>query len=177
MPDLGNTFGDYYKFDQLPPRSRTATYGSAGFPYLVPYKLAHILRSTEIALIFDTALAPSLGYTSYACAYALDNGVINKNTPIATDMTDQYGDADNQGGRKIDQATPVSLTLTVNSGLGWTAQHYNDDSAGNIGSIRFRHIGNTQANALMVDGHVQSFDFNPLNDTTDMVEKNICVNP
>jgi prepilin-type processing-associated H-X9-DG protein len=43
--------------------------------------------------------------------------------------------------------------------------------------MRFRHKNDTQANALMLDGHVESFKFNKSTKKTDMLMKNISVNP
>ena len=57
----------------------------------------------------------------------------------------------------------------------------NLDHPMNPRNIRFRHRKNTVANALMVDGHVESFEFNPRkasnNKTvTNFKRKNLYVN-
>jgi prepilin-type processing-associated H-X9-DG protein len=57
----------------------------------------------------------------------------------------------------------------------------NVDSAQNFQTIRFRHNRDTVANALMVDGHVQSFTYNkrlPASDkkVTDFLRGNLYVN-
>ena len=58
--------------------------------------------------------------------------------------------------------------ITPNSGaVGDT----NSDSAGNPGNIRFRHLNNTKANALMLDGHVQTFTYNKITKTSDLLRR------
>jgi prepilin-type processing-associated H-X9-DG protein len=57
----------------------------------------------------------------------------------------------------------------------------NRDDPGNTQTIRFRHMRDTVANALMVDGHVESFRYEPKkapNDptVTTLLRKNIYVN-
>ena len=47
----------------------------------------------------------------------------------------------------------------------------------NSGNVRFRHMGNTQLNALMVDGHVQVFNYNSRTKATDLLRGNININP
>ena len=52
----------------------------------------------------------------------------------------------------------------------------------NASNVRFRHVNNTVCNALMVDGHVQSFTYNPRLKPTDpkvtsLLRRNINVNP
>ena len=53
----------------------------------------------------------------------------------------------------------------------------NKDSPGNPGNIRFRHMGNRKANCLMMDGHVQAFDYNKTTQTTELLRKNVSVPP
>ena len=57
----------------------------------------------------------------------------------------------------------------------------NSDSAGNPANIRFRHKNNTIANALMVDGHVESFTYDPKkgasnSKVTSLKRRNVYVN-
>ena len=40
---------------------------------------------------------------------------------------------------------------------------------------RFCHVSNTEANALMMDGHVQTFTYNKTTRTSDMLRSNVCV--
>ena len=85
-------------------------------------------------------------------------------------LTDSYA-----GGVKPND----SINMTPASG---NPAETNLDSIGNWQTIRFRHRNNTLANALMVDGHVESFTYDPKkrpNDplVTTMTRKNIYVNP
>jgi len=53
----------------------------------------------------------------------------------------------------------------------------NPNSLQNPFNIRFRHLGNTTANALMVDGHVETYTYNSNTGVTSLLFKNIMVNP
>jgi prepilin-type N-terminal cleavage/methylation domain-containing protein/prepilin-type processing-associated H-X9-DG protein len=140
-------------------------------PYLNPYKLAHIKRATEIAMIFDGSVTANNGtWLASVDAYGLDNNGIETRTY----MTDNYGLSSNTAPVE-NQGLPISI-IGGNETPPATTQDYNADTPGNWGNIRFRHGRNNQANALMVDGHVQTFNYNPNNQTTDMLESNINVN-
>jgi prepilin-type N-terminal cleavage/methylation domain-containing protein/prepilin-type processing-associated H-X9-DG protein len=172
-----------------------------------PYAIAHIKRSSEIMLIFDCSLAygngqwtpngatannPSQQTGELAIGLGLDQGslgVLGSDWPPY--MTDQYQIT--TGGQlpppfPVSPNDPVSM-LPVNSGANQSAAYVNQDIWNNQLNIRFRHLGNTAANALMVDGHVQAFYFNlqqfnewvanpggPPQGTT-LLRRNINVNP
>jgi prepilin-type processing-associated H-X9-DG protein/prepilin-type N-terminal cleavage/methylation domain-containing protein len=174
MPDLStpDSYG-IYMTQQTEGRHATIT-----IPFLIPYKLAHIKRSAEIALIFDGAVQSNNGYwDASADAYALDNA----NVYAHTYMTDQYNLPSNVTPANPpveNQGLPINLSCsTTNGNSGFATQYYNSDTTQNVGNIRFRHGGNNQANVLMVDGHVQTFSYNAVHQTTDMLESNINVNP
>jgi prepilin-type processing-associated H-X9-DG protein/prepilin-type N-terminal cleavage/methylation domain-containing protein len=174
MPDL-STADNYgiYLTQQAEGKHAVITQG-----YLIPYKVARIKRSTEIALIFDGAVQSNNGYwDASADAYALDNA----NVYAHTYMTDQYNLPSNVTPvfpPTENQGLPISLSCsTTNGNSGFANQYYNSDTTQNVGNIRFRHGGSTQANVLMVDGHVQTFSYNSVTHSTDMLESNINVNP
>ena len=123
-----------------------------------PYKIAKVHHSAEIAAIFDgTVNNPTYG--AWSVCFYLDNGGIQGNQPF---LTTNYTSTTNGG-------QPVGIK--PNSGaVGDT----NTDSAGNPGNIRFRHLNNTKANALMLDGHVQTFTYNKLTKTSDLLKSNVC---
>ena len=83
----------------------------------------------------------------------------------------------------ITQATPVPLGDVFNGG---SLAHVNQDDGNpadsinavpfNARNIRFRHLANTTANALMVDGHCETYTFNPKSNTSSLLCKNIFVN-
>jgi prepilin-type N-terminal cleavage/methylation domain-containing protein/prepilin-type processing-associated H-X9-DG protein len=167
MPDLGTP--DY--LNQIPVSRTNPGY----LPCLKPYKLAQIQRSTDIALIFDASVASQNGAFNVASvAYAIDNG--NVYNTHATCLSDQYGSTFNSqmidSGQPIDPYAGKEPATPVPSDL-------NADTTDNWGNIRFRHLGETAANALMVDGHVEVFHFNPhgpATSMTDLLRKNINVN-
>ena len=131
------------------------------------YKISKVRRSSEIALIFDCPLDPTQGLK------------IKWDVPVASQIDNWgiYGPAHlldtYAGGVQADSSidmTPYSQFYPTNS-----------DSAGNWQTIRFRHKRDTVANALMVDGHVESFIYDPkkkFNDplVTTMKRRNIYVN-
>jgi prepilin-type processing-associated H-X9-DG protein len=135
---------------------------------LKPYKLAHVKRPIEIAILFDATLYdPSEAgqWIATACAFGLDNGRLKK---PKTALTDDYSlDPTMNAGQPIE--------LTPYNGTG--NQYINTDGNNNKANVRFRHAHDTQANALMVDGHVETFNYKKSTQTTDMLRKNINVNP
>lgn len=152
LPDLGTE--DRYKMLQGSP--------SVG---LKPYKIAKVKRSSDIAVLFDGTVN-NAGYGAWACAYALDKLRLGKR-PYLTDDYALVAGLD--GGQPVDMA--------ADPGSGGAAVDINTDSLKNPGNIRFRHSSETKANALMMDGHVQAFTFNKSSKTTDLLRRNIFVNP
>jgi prepilin-type processing-associated H-X9-DG protein len=152
-----------------------ARHGTAASIWLTGYKLAQIKRSTEMVLIMDAAVSPGQGNDVIAssCAFALDNNGYQQNTY----MTDVYPST-----VSFNQGSPINLLAGKEPA---TQADINTDDKNNYGNIRFRHSGNTQANCLMADGHVQTFTIKSttLQDAagryvgTDLLEKNIGVNP
>jgi len=162
MPNLGFP-PDYYLMSQ----ETVARHGTPVPLYLKPYKLGHIKRATDIAVIFDASVTSRGGlWNASACAFALDYG------GGYTNWTDAYGLSSNT--LPTNQGQPINLLGTAS---GATTSDINHDDDGNWGNIRFRHGGNNQANALMMDGHVQSFTYNKIAQTTDLLRSNINVNP
>jgi hypothetical protein len=78
--------------------------------------------------------------------------------------------------------SPALLAGTVDITTGVNAKYVNKDTVGdgavgyNPTTIRFRHLYNTTANVLCVDGHVQSFHYNAVTRKTDMPRTFIYVN-
>jgi prepilin-type N-terminal cleavage/methylation domain-containing protein/prepilin-type processing-associated H-X9-DG protein len=138
--------------------------------YVTTVKLARIKRSTEIAVIFDGSVANDTGqgtWTAHVVANALDKAQYFNRRPY---LTDDYSVVTTG----LNASTPIDLAGEAN--IFKAPEDYNKDSPGNLGNIRFRHKKDTQANALMLDGHVTSFTYNPVSRTTDMRQGNICVN-
>jgi len=150
---------------------------------LTPYPIAKIKRSSEIGLIFDASLAQMStgswrvgGDPGDPVAGAICSGYLgfSSNFGGLTDDWNVYTGA----GAAINSATPVNMTPNYGSG---TAPYINHDDGSSTNeqnpfNIRFRHINDTTMNALMVDGHVESFTYNARTQTTNLLMKNICVN-
>ncbi|MGD0769480.1 MAG: prepilin-type N-terminal cleavage/methylation domain-containing protein [Tepidisphaeraceae bacterium] len=168
MPTLYNP--DYYAETQ-----------QSGFPrfsgtlYQRPYKLARVQHASDIAVVFDASLSMQTGvWNASSVAFNLDHEdilvALGPSGNKTTDMTNAYSIDNNY----TNQGQPVNVVSAIG---GSTASDTNKDDPNNWGNIRFRHNGNTQANALMLDGHVQSFTYNPNTQTTDLLRGNIDVNP
>jgi prepilin-type processing-associated H-X9-DG protein/prepilin-type N-terminal cleavage/methylation domain-containing protein len=171
MPELGNLDYAYHYSFSLP----------SGWPFLVPYKFAKIKRSAEIALIMDGSLQQmnsgswrvsgnagdpdgeglSEGWIWWPNKGGLTSSYavlgVTPNTPVV--MLTNADQSNAQHAINKDDADP-----NANGGLGW---NYRD--------IRFRHLNNTTANVLMVDGHVESFAFNANANATSLLYKNVLI--
>ncbi len=93
-----------------------------------------------------------------------------------TCLTDQYQQTATTDTTNISPGDPVSLVSGNGNNATSNPAYFNTDQTPNLGTIRFRHNRNTVANALMVDGHVENYNYNPKNQTTDLLRKNINVN-
>jgi len=128
---------------------------------LKPYKVTKIKPATDIMMIFDGTVN-NPGYGAWAVGFALDNSAVQSVRPF---LTTDYP-TNRNGGMPVDLTPNSSNTADINT-----------DSVGNPGNIRFRHSGNKIANALMADGHVQQFTYNKITHTSDLLLKNVCVQP
>jgi prepilin-type N-terminal cleavage/methylation domain-containing protein/prepilin-type processing-associated H-X9-DG protein len=139
---------------------------------LAPYKISHIRRPTEIALMFDGSLSSNSGgvngqWGASVSAYSLDQGGLWK--PIW--LSDDYNLAPG-GDWWIVADFPIDLTPPSPG----TLADANADTPGNVGNIRFRHMNNNYANVLFVDGHADTFMMKKVNDVG-LKRGNINVNP
>jgi prepilin-type N-terminal cleavage/methylation domain-containing protein/prepilin-type processing-associated H-X9-DG protein len=148
--------------------------GPAGVA-LAPYKLGKIKRSSEIAMVFDGPLIP-LGNNwkvlwDTPVANHIDHGrFLGWDIPYSC-LTDDYSEPSAAGMNPSD-----SIDMRA-----WGGGLPNADQPGNSETIRFRHMRDTVANALMADGHVEAFSYNPRlapNDpkVTTFLRRNINVN-
>jgi len=160
------------------------------------YKASQIRRSSDIALIFDGSLymnpaAPSTGglgtggvwlpYYTYPVAGNMDAWRYPGYNSPTTYMTDNYALSSASG---MTGSDPVDMTPVGPGGVGTGAiitTYINTDDPHNADNIRFRHLRNTSANVLFVDGHVQAFTINMQKakstpkSCTDFLRKNIDV--
>jgi prepilin-type processing-associated H-X9-DG protein len=121
---------------------------------LVPYQVGRIKRAPEIAMIFDAPLYyDSSAYGIWKLKFelpvanGLDRNALTAKAPFLLD---------NYAGTTVDPGSSIDLTSA-----GGFAYPPNQDNFGNTGTIRFRHMRDTMANALMADGHVESFRYDP----------------
>jgi prepilin-type processing-associated H-X9-DG protein/prepilin-type N-terminal cleavage/methylation domain-containing protein len=162
MPDLGDLDELTMKYETSNPK-----YGPPAV-FLRPYKLAHVNHSANIGVIFDASLRPQSGWNASADADGLDDGGLYTQTY----MTDAYS----LSGVTTNAGQPINL-LSGNQQVTPTTADINQDDQANWANVRFRHSGNTQANVLMLDGHVQTFTYNKVTQSTDLLRGNINVNP
>jgi prepilin-type N-terminal cleavage/methylation domain-containing protein/prepilin-type processing-associated H-X9-DG protein len=163
--------------------------------YYNPYKISQIKRSSDICLIFDAVLfyQANVGYDVSPLgpvAYRIDNGrfrLPNDDNLPTTYLTDQYGFSGNSPAPGINAGQPIDMSPAPgvpSSAINTDVELNSDYSTGGTvatqdgsGNIRFRHNGNTQCNALCVDGHVDVYNYNPRTQTTDLTRGHINVNP
>ena len=143
----------------------------------IPYKINQVKRAAEIALVFDGSLQFDVTTNAWEPAFdvpigaALDNGQINAGSGHTFLLEQNLGVGNTFKGDDSIDMTPYSATPT----------DVNKDSAINQSNIRFRHMKNSSANVLMVDGHVESFKYdanlksNDLRVTT-LLRRNVNVN-
>jgi prepilin-type N-terminal cleavage/methylation domain-containing protein/prepilin-type processing-associated H-X9-DG protein len=140
-----------------------------------PYNLARIKRASEIALIWDAPLVydTTVGgwMVSQGCPVAnqIDKGrYYSGSLTTTTFLTDDYSKITDPN---FNSNSPIDFRVAFNP------KDNNSDNGFCTQTARFRHLKNTVLNALMVDGHVQSFHFNPQDpQKSDFLRKNINVN-
>jgi len=171
--------------------------------YLRPYKLSRIRRSSEILVVFDGSLIRLNGTDFWGVGY--NNGGVAGQAPVSVALdgfritangvgapylrqrpANPAGVAGVVGGNAATCLTDVYTTFTqlptymtpnASVDLG-----NNQDTTGNVQSIRFRHQKDTSLNGLMADGHVEEFfisirgDLNARRNGT-LLRGNINVNP
>ncbi|HEY7090446.1 MAG TPA: type II secretion system protein [Tepidisphaeraceae bacterium] len=125
--------------------------GAWGMP---PYKKAQIKNPSDIILIFDGAQIASDNGVASAEGFALDNfGLFSGHMMLLGNP------ATNLGG-------------SVDGGTNKDAADWGSKDAGNV---RWRHMKNTSANFLFVDGHATPLKYTSQN-KTELLRRNICVN-
>jgi prepilin-type N-terminal cleavage/methylation domain-containing protein/prepilin-type processing-associated H-X9-DG protein len=149
------------------------------------YPMAKVKNSSEIAIVWD-------------CSIRFDtaNGVWHPVNDAATsDSVDKIGSQFglrrppylyNEWSTASPQLNPddsismiasFAIAASASDNFGFT----NRDTDRNANNVRFRHINDTMANVLMVDGHVQTFRYNKkrpadAKDVTDFKRKNLYPN-
>ena len=170
---------------------------------MFPYRLSWIQHSAMIALVMDAAVGQTSGGAwrtsgQLPVGQCLNDSNVwysaNFGNLIVGGPAGGWGAITSEGpasptdppGGKLWPDTLISLNN--NGAFDPTNSYINKDDAtdginGTSGAhnpfnIRFRHIQDTVANALMCDGHVQEFHYNPkTQQTTDLEAQNVFVNP
>ncbi|MGA2440433.1 MAG: prepilin-type N-terminal cleavage/methylation domain-containing protein [Tepidisphaeraceae bacterium] len=163
-------------------------------PFLEPYKIASVPLSAQIAYIFDGSLAQTDSGAWRVGGWSKANGGGN---PVGQFMCGgwiyytglYFGDLttiwqDYPAG--IGPGSPVNMmygAINIPQPPQYTAaqlaiMNTDDGSSTNMQNpynIRFRHLGNTTCNALMLDGHVETYTYNAKTGVTSLLLKNIAV--
>ena len=121
-----------------------------------PYKLSQIRNSSEIMLIEDGTQIAENGYNASAEGYALDGYRMYFDTFLLTPFAEDLN---------VDFNSPVEV------GDNTDVLTFGDSNAARP---RFRHRGNTIANFLFVDGHVEGLKYRGVNDSQ-LLRKNVLV--
>lgn len=141
-----------------------------------PYRIAHIKRAAEIALIFDASVmqlpaSSGGGWSVNGADYPVGRALDANRQYYDTYLTDDYGLV--SGESYMNPGAAIDLTP---QGTGATAADLNKDTTGNAGNVRFRHMNNNVCNVLFVDGHVDQFSFKTAT-ATSLLRGNVNVNP
>lgn len=149
-----------------------ANFVHGGTNLLKPYRISHIMRSSEIVLIFDGSVASGSNNGLSSSTGAWSANVIGSQLDADRITYDTYL-TDNYTLATETYMTPGhSADITPNN----STADVNKDDNNNWGNIRFRHTKNNQANALFVDGHVATFTMKSAT-VLDLLRKNVNVNP
>jgi prepilin-type N-terminal cleavage/methylation domain-containing protein/prepilin-type processing-associated H-X9-DG protein len=187
--DPANLVYQYICHPRLMPELGTPDHSLSPFAtqaYLVPYKVAHIKRSAEIGLIYDGSLGQMTsgswrvsGQAGDPVGEGLENGAIYYGGNQFALLDSAFA----SGAANLTPNSPIGFGDAFGSpGLTTLNANLDDGTVYPTGvprdarNVRFRHLNNTAANVLMVDGHVESFNFNAKTLNTSLLCKNVFVN-
>jgi prepilin-type N-terminal cleavage/methylation domain-containing protein/prepilin-type processing-associated H-X9-DG protein len=149
--------------------------------YPAPYKLAKIRRASEVMLVADGSLAPIVEFgnrlQSNATLYALDHKAWQGGPPGGGIPPSYLLDDYSTTGMLPNFPPNSSIDLSVNATtpINVDASKNNTQNPPEWGNIRFRHLNNTAADVLMVDGHVETHKFKDKTHVT-LLRLNVNVN-
>jgi prepilin-type N-terminal cleavage/methylation domain-containing protein/prepilin-type processing-associated H-X9-DG protein len=107
---------------------------------LRPYKLSRARPPTELMLYFDGQQIEAKTYTPYYSAWQINNGLYNQTASLVYRENWFTGTRTN---------TVLSYGSTMNK------DHYGSTNFGTA-EIRYRHLRDTAANVVFVDGHAET---------------------
>jgi prepilin-type N-terminal cleavage/methylation domain-containing protein/prepilin-type processing-associated H-X9-DG protein len=154
----------------------------------VPYKIGSIKRSAEIVLIFDGGLFrvnAGVGYSDTNYWGALAVGVNPDEMRFAGGYGGLHPDYFLFNNSFNDDGATIfpGFNKDATDQFGTPAPGNSDGFQASAGDIRWRHLNNTAANFLFVDGHVESHSISPNPVAggspykTDLMARNFNVNP
>lgn len=137
------------------------------------YKIGNVKRASEVALVWDAPLVqqaiaggpPAFVISPDGTPVANQIDATRYYSPNSTNFTDVYG------GTSLKPNDPIEIAK------GFQGKDTNKDNGANYQTIRFRHQKDTLTTVLMVDGHVETFRYNPTSKSTSLLRKNLYVNP
>jgi prepilin-type N-terminal cleavage/methylation domain-containing protein/prepilin-type processing-associated H-X9-DG protein len=113
-----------------------------------PYKKTQLRKSSATVIVFDGVQIVEQGNNVSVEAFGLDGYRLFHNTSTGTNSEPaHFFRSDYAERNKIDLSKPID---------GGTNQDVPFYNSLNAGTIRWRHIGNTSANCLYADGHVEA---------------------
>jgi len=164
--------------NEAEPRIKNLT-GKDFFPS--PYKISKIRRSSEALLIADASLAPIIEFENRmqanATLFNLDHKAWKGNPPgqgPTSYLLDDYSATYNMlPNYPPDSSVDITINTTMTPNRDATKN--NTQNPEEWGQIRFRHLNNTAANVLMIDGHVETHRLKNKTSTT-LKRMNVNVN-
>jgi prepilin-type N-terminal cleavage/methylation domain-containing protein/prepilin-type processing-associated H-X9-DG protein len=157
-----------------------------------PYRLSAVKNSSDVAMLFDGSVAQDTndsngtytagGYNDDPVANHVDDNALTNTPTIAADGGGAHCLTSYSSAGQSDIPNLMDSVDMTPAGTGETIADINADTQPNQQNIRFRHLNNSVANALMADGHCESFKFNKQYTTyqknwTTFLRKNLYVNP
>jgi len=152
---------------RLMPRLDDKDFSKPSQPFLTPYKIGSIRRSSEIILIFDAA---QIFITEDGNALPVANNI---------DQNALYTNASAGPGREwnfmlSDPVIPPNTTLHLDAAI-YTPNNDFANLGQSCGHIRWRHGRNDSSNFLYADGHADTLRLKK-NVNTDLKVRNLYVN-
>lgn len=113
-----------------------------------PYKKTQLRKSSQTVIVFDGVQLSNEGGNVSVEAFALDGYRLFHNTSAGTNSEPAHFFRSDYAERNN-----IDLSKPIDGGTNTDTTTFN---AANAGTIRWRHLGNTAANCLYADGHVET---------------------
>ena len=156
-PDPGKMFFPYSTHPRLMPDIERMDWQAslaAGKPVeLEPMRVDQVRSPSQLVALMDGAqqAAEPFNHTASATAWAIDGGALNDKRRAYFLMSDTSG---------------VEMNDSIDGGPNYDAPSRPQGAEDPNGNIRWRHQGDSGANLLYLDGHVEGHDYRSRDDTT-----------